>query len=442
MKVQLVHPPDDSTYSGYRSDHLVSVPTGLELIAKATEQRVPGSEIEIIDGTDCELGGIVRSLDADIVGVSDWYSCRANTLSILRHAKLKGTKTVIGGPNTTHLAERVLENHAFVDYAVVGDGEEAFSMLVAGEDEEDIPGLVYRRHGQVIRNKRRDLPLDRIFDLEHLDNSAYNRSNPLPLSSIRGCAKAERHKRCSFCSIDHRLRVMRPEKFWEQVRTLNERYGFYYFWETGDSFLIGKYPQMLLEARPSDLQDVELKIYASQEQVSSDVAKTLKQLNVRSVFLGFEAADAEVLKRANSRNSRELADRALDLFLGVGIQEVIVPFMFSLPGETRGSLERSFQYAKYIRGRYPNVRLFVSRTVPVAGSQLFEDLREHPGVRREYNGDLAKDDSFDYGQLSRLMIKYFTSVSNGAVCDYYLKARKLDPRCAGFGETDETLNTL
>lgn len=421
MKIQLIHPPADKNYGSPEAQWLKSAPIGLELIAQAIGKE---HEVEIIDGSNLKLKNILKNVSGDYVGVSDWYSKHENALRILKEAKRKGAITLIGGPNATHLAERILSQHPFIDYAIVGDGEEATKRLIAGESRDTIPNLVYRQSNAIRKNPIENVTLDRIFNLEHISNPNYCKENPFPISSIRGCIKAELDKRCSFCSMNHRLKLMNVENVWRQIDLLNSKYGFDYFFETGDSFIVGKYPEMLLEKRPKHLEDIKFRIYTSPNQITPETIAILKKLNVREIFLGVESADQNILNSAGKKYSLEQINSAIDLISSNRI-ELQVPFIYGLPGESAKTMQKTYAYAIELMNKYPQTKLLVSTPIPLIGSELFEDLRKNKQVRKRYSGDLDKDDSFNYESLIKLQTKYRTKVAYSQINNYVTKTRAL-----------------
>lgn len=56
-------------------------------------------------------------------------------------------KIMLGGPEVSFDAQRVMAQHAFVDYVLCGEGEEAFVDFLLGR--EDIPGLLWREREDV-----------------------------------------------------------------------------------------------------------------------------------------------------------------------------------------------------------------------------------------------------------------------------------------------------
>ncbi|TKJ17794.1 hypothetical protein CEE44_04670 [Candidatus Woesearchaeota archaeon B3_Woes] len=436
MKIQLIHPPIDEEYKGHAiKDWLMGPPTGLELIAKATELFVEETNIEVIDGNRHSLDTILKTISADFVGMSSQYSNYHNALNILRQAKLKGATTVIGGPNINHIAKRTLRNNPFIDYAVVGDGEDSFSMLVKGIPFSDIPNLVYRENNNIKENQKISIRLGMLFDLEHLDWKVYDKNDQVPISSIRGCIKAQTDGRCTFCSIDSLLRVMAPEKVWQQIDILNRKYGFNYFFETGDSFVVGNFPQKLLESRPNHLSEIKFRIYTSPDQITPEIVEVFRELNVKNLLLGIESANDTILEKSGKAYSRQDIDNALNLLYGADM-DLILPFIYGLPGESEKTLENNYQYAKEVVKRHPGMFVLASKAIPMVGSELFTNLMNNTTIKSQYQGDLLRDDILDYQQLIKLQTKHFTSVTYEKVSEYTEKTRNLvgETRTPSFGE--------
>jgi len=306
MKIQLIRPPFDSWYDNQgQLTEFEAPPIGLCMMAGEIKKNT-SVQVEIIDGVRSSLDDI--EIDGDIVGVTEDYSRHLSALKLLRKAKEQGATTLIGGPNVSPLVENILLNHKYIDYAVVGDGEDTLPRFVNDEYIRQIPNLAYLRDGKVIRNTTENVSLNKFYDLDDIVDLDLKEENALPLSMIRGCIKAEQKGRCSYCSIDHALKVMKSEVGWEQIRILNEKYSVDYFWETGDSFVVGNFPERFLAARPDDLSDVHFRVYVRPNQLDEKNAKILKDLNVTNLFIGVESGDNTLLENANRACTREDID--------------------------------------------------------------------------------------------------------------------------------------
>ncbi len=406
MKVQLIRPPVDDWYTPTQLTDFFSAPTGLCLIASDLNHPT-----KILDGNLLTIDKILEKINGDIVGVSDIYSSHENSLKILKKAKEKGSITVLGGPHVNYLAERILKNNDFVDYVIVGDGEESFPKLVNGESLDKIPNLVYRKDNKIIRNKREYVRLNHLFDLENLENLDYYLKKPASLSLIRGCIKAEKKERCSFCSMDNKLKLMDPDLAWHQIRILYEKYGIDLFMEAGDTFFVGNYPEKLLNARPNDLEFIiTKKVFARPDEINDKNIEILKALNVEYVFIGIETMNDRLLRIANKGYYVNDIKNAINLARNSGVK-LHVPFIYGLSGETRETAERNYEFAKHLVESFSGIKIISSTAVPLPGSELFQQLMFNPNSIKDYPGDIHNDDVLNYAALVKLQIKYNTQIT-------------------------------
>lgn len=420
--IQLIRPPLDEWYGKGQFEELLSVPTGLCLLANKI-----GEGVEVRDGMGLSLEETIAKLNPEAawVGVTDIYAYHQNAMAILKAAKINGSRTVVGGTNVNRLAHRILKNHEYVDYVIIGDGEEAFPLLVSKERKENIPNLVYRKGKEIIQNKRKYLPPEISTDLSSLqDWQMFGLSKGFPITSVRGCIKAVKGGRCDFCSIDARLKLADPEYVWSAIGSLYESYGTEYYWEGGDSFIVGNYPQKMLQARPKELSHIRFKIFSSPQQITPKIVKALVDLNVINIFMGIESANDLILKNINKGFTTLEIKRALDLTKNTPMN-FHFPFIYGLMGETNESAEQSYQFAKELVNEYPVSNLISSLPVPLPGTKLFQRIRNHPQARREYSGDLDKDDYFNYKELTKLHIKYFTKANFEKMIEYVNKTKAL-----------------
>jgi radical SAM superfamily enzyme YgiQ (UPF0313 family) len=255
---------------------------------------------------------------------------------------------------------------------------------------------------------RRNAPLTTLFDLEDIVDRSSWTPQSIPISSIRGCIKAERDERCDFCSMKHKLAVMDPKLIWEQIGLLHKKYGFDYFWETGDSVFKG-FLQKLLTERPAELSEVRLKFYICPEEVDAETAQILRRLNTQEVMMGIETPNDEILRRIGKKSTLADITRAVELLAQERIK-LHIASMYGLTGETPESAERTYQFTKELISNFPITKIATSHAIPFPGTEMFRRLSENPEIAAEYPGNLNRDDKFDYNCLTRLYTKHFTSV--------------------------------
>lgn len=458
MKLQLVSPKH--TESGVATNP-PRPPIGLEILAASVESRFLDDgrkiEIEIFDGEITPAEIIVARLDADVVGFSSLFSNHRECLALAKIAKQRGAKVVFGGPNATHLADRLLRNHRFIDWVVIYDGEVALPQLLLQGEPSSVPNVVSRngiaaKHTRVMQVDVERLPL---FTLEHIhDREKYfTVKEPFPVCIVRGCAKAMGSGRCLYCSIPTSgVRVLSPQRAWKQMRALNGTYGIDHFFEAGDSFFVKVpaegnseadvgdrlYPVELLRAKPGDF-DVSLRIYERPDAIDRGRAKVLKDLGVTEVFLGYEHVDEAIRSRSNRPPlGIEIWD-ALEVLEDQGIQ-VVLAFMYGLPGEATASAWRNHEFAERAVGRFGNIaKLFVSVAIPLVGSTLFELLCADIKIVEKYDRrghSLAADDVLDYDLLADLMVRHYCHIAPSELARVVEATRALVPvaKRGSFGQ--------
>jgi len=427
--LDLIRPEIDKEYGDLHSGYtIIPPPSGLEILASCVSSKIKDMEVRIHP----DIENLTPSSAGDFVGISDWFSNHQNAMNIARAVKRANSccKVVIGGPNASNLGARILKNHPYVDYIVYGDGEEALvGIIEAGEGKRDVggvPNLWFRdKNGEIKYTFDQNVNLNEqpLFDFSHLVNpklEPYDSRRrdyeldidrtPIPLSSIRGCIKASRLGKCSYCHIPTKgVRLMKPERVWEQIELLHNNYGITEFFETGDDFVVGNYPEKLLKAKPKDFA-VSFRIYTAPDKVSPEIARTLRALGVREIFMGIENINPDILKRANKFCDVSKVEDSVRNCEIEGIR-VFLPFLFGLPGETDETAQRNHEFAHRVAERYKNVnRILYSLAVPIIGCSWFNELASDRTIQEQYP-EILWQDNLDYPRLTELSLKRFCDVN-------------------------------
>ncbi|HHW48406.1 MAG TPA: B12-binding domain-containing radical SAM protein, partial [Clostridiaceae bacterium] len=164
-------------------------------------------EYTINDDIENVLGEIY-SLKPDVAAFSCyiWNIGKALRLSENLKKVLPSVKIVLGGPEVSFDAEKIMEENQFIDYIITGEGEAAFkSLLTALKDLKDEPeksllssigSLVYRFDGNIFSNN----PCELIKDLDQIPSPytgemlASTSDKVVYFESSRGCPFS-----CSYC---------------------------------------------------------------------------------------------------------------------------------------------------------------------------------------------------------------------------------------------------
>jgi hypothetical protein len=157
---------------------------------------------------------LILANEPELIGFSVMYPKQIiNTLALAKYLNsinsgLAGfnrqtakPKIVLGGAMISALqAEDILHTCPFVDAVFDGEGETGLKMLCEGRKFSEIPGLVYRVTGGVLRNRKTDtisltrLPLP---EFTELNIDMYLNPEPVvPVVFSRGC----KWRKCRFCA--------------------------------------------------------------------------------------------------------------------------------------------------------------------------------------------------------------------------------------------------
>ena len=188
------------------------LPLNLGYLAGVFPRDIP---LEILDANRLELPpkqfvNRVKNLDSDALLFTSHTYQIPFVAQAAEAAKKANTSvlTVVGGPHISQVPEETLRRYPSLDVAVIGEGERSLvEMMEALKNQrglEQIPGLVYRDNGSLIRTRQREM----IQDLDSLPFPAWDffpiheyssfyplRSTSIPVMTSRGCPF-----KCRFCN--------------------------------------------------------------------------------------------------------------------------------------------------------------------------------------------------------------------------------------------------
>lgn len=425
MRLLFVNPPWAVHHSGnlWRNVASVMPPLGLAWMAAVLQQD--GHRVEILDAhaeglSAHEVPPWIEEHGAyDLVGLTATTPLICGALRIAEQVKRRRpeVRVVLGGVHPTVLPEEVLANPA-VDLVVRGEGEETIREIAAGRPVERIDGVSYRRDGRVVHNPDRKL----IPDLDSLPLPAYDllpmgRYHPAagaakrtPATSVlatRGCPG-----RCTFCyrQFGPRLRVRAGRRVAEEVKLLQDRYGFKEICFYDDTFTAVK-PEVRAFCRAIHELGVDLtwSCFSRIDTFDQETFRRMKAAGCHQVMYGVESGDPQILKNINKRVDGSRVEGVIRATKKIGI-EVRAAFMLGNPGETEATLEENIRYAVRLD---PDLALF-NITTPYPGTEMFRWADE--------NGYLLTKDWRDY-DLSKPVMDLPT-VSAEKVAQYYHKAHR------------------
>jgi anaerobic magnesium-protoporphyrin IX monomethyl ester cyclase len=252
MRVLLLEPPK---IPWEMMGDVVAPPLGLAQLAGCLERaKIP---VEILDANALEIGwrGLAAAIaraNPTLIGITvftPFVPEVARAVDVARQA-VPQAAIVLGGPHVTFTAEETLQTMPQVDVVARGEGDQIIvdlaRALEAGNGLEGVPGISYRRDGQIVENPtappldlaKLPIPAFHLMPMERYHFASLGGPFATVVAS-RGCPF-----QCTFCSEwpfwRGGWRPHDPEMVVEQLDVLVNRYHRRNIWFGDDCFNVNR----------------------------------------------------------------------------------------------------------------------------------------------------------------------------------------------------------
>ncbi|MBU0471030.1 MAG: cobalamin-dependent protein, partial [Nanoarchaeota archaeon] len=429
-KIQLIFPPSSLNGVGFEG---CFVPNGLLSIANYLSQTQPEIEVEVIDGTVTSLTSIISKLDADLVGIGALTGNYKTGKQILKAAKQKDILTVVGNHHGSYLFTEC-QNIEIPDVDFIIDngryqrGEFSFNRLVkalkSGSDFDSIPSLAYKKNGvfvktvgENVKHRLKDLVKPELLFIKNFEPyfEKYNKTfwlhhedykKSININFIKGCLQGM-IKPCDYCCLkDHKIDMLSPEKYWEEVVNLVEK-GFNYIFETCNSLSSlkhfgkgsskGTFLDRLADAFPKELNGkVQMQVYGSASEIDDRVIENFKKMCVQRVIFGFDDYDPRVVGKTSGCIGQNIeVAKKLDK-AGIQIFACYVP---GSEGETKYKLNKTVDQIMEVMELPSTSVIEFTSLAPMPGSRAYEQ------IKYRYWELYGKTDCLDVVDLARVWVQ-------------------------------------
>jgi len=293
----------------------------------------------------------------------------------------KNILTVAAGAHVLALPEETLALEKNIDVAISSEDEEIIvkNMAQNRHDLSAVKGICWRgADGRVIKNP--DQPL--LLDLDELGFPAHDlvdkdhyydfmtKAHPLALiMAQRGCIN-----KCTFCQcpVLYRYRERSIGHVIEELKWIKKLgYNEFKFISAGISYNFEWINKLLDEIIKNDLK-LSWWSNARADKLTPELLTKMKKAGCHTLAIGMESADPTVLKNIGKNITPEQVKNAVDLIKRNGM-DVVVYFIFGLPGETKESMERSINFAKSLKADF--VTMGVAQPLP--GTKFYQTLKDN-----------------------------------------------------------------
>jgi anaerobic magnesium-protoporphyrin IX monomethyl ester cyclase len=284
-----------------------------------------------------------------------------------------------GGAFPTNCPQATL-NTPYVDYAVRGQGEETLVELLEAlsgnrtEATASIAGLSWRRHGEIVHNRRRTfsaaslatrLPYERLPEPSQYLSTTYLGQRTVGYQAALGC-----RYRCTFCGVAAMFRgkmALPPAARLEQdLEFLTARLGV-------DAIQFYDHNFFDREVDMVPLLEVLAKFglpwwcFARSDalvNLSERSWELLRKSRLRMAYIGAESPSEWLLHdvRKGTRPDQTLA--AIEACRGHGVTAEL-SFMLAPPRDPEGETEKTLEFIRLIKRRYPETEIMIYIYTPL-----------------------------------------------------------------------------
>jgi anaerobic magnesium-protoporphyrin IX monomethyl ester cyclase len=375
---------------------------GTRSLAAVLRQHGYSVELAAFSSADDMPGVLHRAQLARprLVGLSVIFQYRAPEFLALAaelRRMLPEAHITMGGHFPTFVARELLRDFPALDSVVRGEGEftllELMGKLDAPETWGAIPGLSFRRAGEVLDNPPRSLIADLAalpFPVRDTPPQHHLGVGYSPILGSRGC-----YRDCAFCSIRSfygasRGKVQRfravPDLV-DEMELLYHRFGVRFFVFNDDEwFPPGRARYARVAALETELNrrglDVIMSIKCRADDVEADLFRRLLDMGVVRAYVGVESGSDHSLQTLNKHTTAAQNRRALEVLHQVGMLADFGLIIFD-PDSTVDDIRANLDFLRDMGG-HGQAPLSFGRMEVYAGTPILARLQRQGRLTGSY----------------------------------------------------------
>ena len=298
--------------------------------------------------------------------------------------KWKDIFIIFGGPQSDIVSVETIEQISYVDYVCCGEGENTiypfFDSLLEETPDLSVPGLVYRKNGEVRKNPRPNL-VENLDELPLIDYSSICISEGdenkddlyFSIDVGRGCPFG-----CTYCSTKsfwgRKYRLKSPQRIFEEVKIAYEKFNIKRFGFSHDMFTLNRKSVIETCSLLKSLDfPIEWRCSARIDCIDKELIDIMIDAGMKRIFIGVETGSPRMQKMINKNLKLDNIVELIGYLSAKGIH-VVASFIYGFPEETEGDLSKTMSLIRELM-KYKTVDVQTHLCTFLAGTELTEKYR-------------------------------------------------------------------
>lgn len=326
-----------------------------------------------------------------------------NTARIIKKIS-PSTKTCVIGTHVIALPEETLNNAPELDLVIIDEPEIIILELIRNNFSfKNTSGICFRENGSLYKNP----PKEKLKNLDFLSFPSHHKVpfniyyDPLterfPMTityGSRGCINS-----CIYCCsrFYFPLRLRTVEKIIEELKWIQDlgikEVRFFDLGLTNDLSWAKRLFEEMIKNRIRLTWSCEARV----DRVNSEIVRLMKSAGCRSIDIGVETGDKEILKTIKKNITLEQVMEAVEIIKKAKIK-VMTHFMLGLPGETKETIKQTLNFILKLDPDY----MALGIATPHPGTPFYDFLEKNNYLKtRDWSRyDPMQEPVYDYPEIS------------------------------------------
>ncbi len=392
-------------------------PYELAYLSTLLKREFPNDYVKMVDGTYLRFTAedYIQYLEME---KPDWIIFEVDTvtyqetLRIAKAIKYKlGTRIIITGQYPTAFPQEVLADG--MDYALIGEFEEAVCDILNGKDPKTISGVYPNSYRKVLDIDWLPDPEDediRRIDYSYCGGHRWTKYREIEVHASRGCPYT-----CDFCVAGtvyyekENWRFRKPERIVAEIENLRRKYPeMEGCWFNEETHIIRKKDIMafcnaLIESGNNDLH---YEAMANHQRIDEEILEMLKKAGYYKLRLGIETVDEATGQSIGRKTKADRLHELLKAAKKMGI-EIYGTFMIGASGSTKEGDRKTIDYGKKLISEELISSWQVSISVPHPGTTFYKKALDHGWIQtndlEDFNGSFGTTVSYPNYSSDQIM---------------------------------------